>query len=64
MCIRDSFTLYGHASRILKKAGSMVTRNEAVAAVGDVDSPRGPMLYFEIRYQGRPVDPLPWFKRI
>lgn len=58
------FTLYGHASRIIKKAGSLVTRNEVVASVGDVDSVRGPMLYFEIRYQGKPVDPLPWFRKI
>ncbi|SNB45287.1 murein hydrolase activator EnvC [Geobacter sp. DSM 9736] len=55
------FSLYGHASKILKKAGSMVSRQDAVATVGDVDSARGPVLYFEIRQQGRPVDPLPWF---
>lgn len=57
------FSLYGHASRILKKAGSMVTRNESIASVGDVDSTRGSMLYFEIRYQGKPVDPLPWLRK-
>jgi hypothetical protein len=28
-----------------------------VAAVGDVDSAKGPALYFEIRHQGKPVDP-------
>lgn len=56
------FSLYAHASRIAKRVGAQVARNEVVASVGDVDSPRGSMLYFELRYQGRPVDPGPWFR--
>jgi len=56
------FSLYAHASRIAKRVGAQVARNEAIASVGDVDSPRGDMLYFEIRYQGRPVDPASWFR--
>lgn len=54
------FSLYAHASRIAKRVGAEVARNETIASVGDVDSPRGDMLYFEIRYQGRPVDPASW----
>ncbi len=56
------FSLYAHASRISKRVGAQVARNEVVASVGDVDSPRGPMLYFELRQQGKPVDPAPWFR--
>lgn len=56
------FSLYAHAAKIMKKVGSPVTRNEIVASVGDTDSTRGSMLYFEIRYQGKPVDPAPWFR--
>ena len=56
------FSLYAHAARIVKKVGANVARNEVVATVGDVDSSRGPTLYFEIRYQGKPVDPTPWLK--
>jgi septal ring factor EnvC (AmiA/AmiB activator) len=56
------YSLYAHAARIVKKVGTAVARNEVIAAVGDVDSSRGPMLYFEIRYQGKPVDPSPWFR--
>ena len=33
-----------------------------LASVGEVDSSKGPILYFEIRYQGKPVDPAPWFR--
>jgi len=56
------FSLYAHASSIAKKVGAHVAKNEVVASVGDVDSARGPQLYFELRYQGRPVDPSPWFR--
>ena len=56
------FSLYAHALRIVKKVGANVSKDEVIASVGDVDSARGPMLYFEIRYQGKPVDPTPWFR--
>jgi len=56
------FTLYAHTSKINKKVGSTVHKNDIVANVGDSDSPNGAQLYFEIRYQGKPIDPGPWFK--
>jgi septal ring factor EnvC (AmiA/AmiB activator) len=56
------FSLYAHAAKIMKKVGTQVARNEVVATVGDSDSPRGSMLYFEIRYQGKPVDPSAWVR--
>lgn len=54
------FSLYAHASRLAKKVGAEVTRYETIGTVGDVDSSRGSMLYFEIRNQGKPVDPAGW----
>lgn len=56
------FSIYAHAARILKRVGSQVTKNDCVATVGDVDSSRGPFLYFEIRHQGRPLDPAGWVR--
>ena len=56
------FSVYAHASHIARKEGSSVARNEVIASVGDLDSSRGPLLYFEIRSQGKPVDPAPWFR--
>lgn len=56
------FSLYAHAAAVTKKVGSKVAKNEVLASVGDLDSAKGPMLYFEIRYQGKPVDPAPWFR--
>lgn len=56
------FSLYAHAAKILKKVGAEVARNESVATVGDTDSTKGPLLYFEIRHQGKPVDPAGWVR--
>jgi len=56
------FSLYAHAANLFKKVGATVAKNDVVASVGDTDSNKGPMLYFEIRYQGKPVDPSPWFR--
>lgn len=56
------FSLYAHASRISKKVGAEVARGETIATVGDVDSTKGAMLYFEIRHQGKPVDPAEWVR--
>jgi len=56
------FTLYAHTSRINRKVGAAVHKNEVVAHVGDTDSSDGAKLYFEIRYQGKPVDPGPWLR--
>jgi len=56
------FTLYAHASRLSKKVGAEVARHETIGSVGDVDSTKGNMLYFEIRHQGKPVDPAGWVR--
>lgn len=56
------FSLYAHNSKITKKVGTNVSKNDILASVGDVDSSNGPMLYFEIRYQGKPIDPTPWIR--
>lgn len=55
-------SVYAHNSRVAKRAGASVSRNEVVASVGDVDSAKGPLLYFEIRYQGKAVDPAAWVR--
>ncbi|MBI5485507.1 MAG: peptidoglycan DD-metalloendopeptidase family protein [Deltaproteobacteria bacterium] len=56
------FSLYAHAARIAKRVGAEVSRHETIASVGDVDSTKGAILYFEIRHQGKPVDPAAWVR--
>jgi septal ring factor EnvC (AmiA/AmiB activator) len=57
------FTIYGHLSEILKKNGDEIGRGEVLGRVGDSDSLAGSKLYFELRKDGRSVDPKPWFKK-
>lgn len=57
------YTIYAHLSDLLKKTGETVQRGEPIALVGDSDSLAGTRLYFEIRKDGRPLDPMPWFKK-
>jgi len=56
------FTVYAHLSQLHKAVGDRVQRGEAIAAVGDSGPSGRPRLYFEVRKDGRPVDPAPWFK--
>ncbi len=57
------YTVYAHLSDLLKRPGEIVQRGEPIALVGDSDSLTGARLYFEIRKDGKPLDPLPWFKK-
>jgi len=57
------YTIYGHLSEIIKKSGNEVRRGEVVGRAGDSDSLAGSKLYFEMRKDGRSLDPVPWFKK-
>jgi septal ring factor EnvC (AmiA/AmiB activator) len=60
----DKFhTVIGHVSEMLKERNDWVETGEPVARVGDTGSFGGPLVYFEIRRGGIPVDPLDWFSR-
>jgi lipoprotein NlpD len=47
---------YAHTKTILVKEGQTVTKGQKIAEMGDSDSDRV-KLHFEIRQQGKPVDP-------
>jgi septal ring factor EnvC (AmiA/AmiB activator) len=55
------YTVFGHASKVLKGVNERVEEGEVIALVGDTGSIRGPCLYFEIRHKGKPENPLEWF---
>ncbi len=58
----SAFTLYGHLSESTVTEGSVVKAGEVVGRVGL--APAGDAaLYFEVRIDGRPVDPLQWLRR-
>lgn len=50
-------SVYAHNSQILVKEGQMVAKGERIAELGKSDSDQ-PKLHFEIRRQGKPVDPV------
>lgn len=56
------YTIYAHLADVLKKTGEVVQKGEPIGLVGDSDSLSGTRLYFEIRKDGKPLDPAPWFK--
>jgi lipoprotein NlpD len=47
---------YAHNRSILVKEGQNVNKGQAIAEMGDSDADRV-KLHFEIRQQGKPVDP-------
>lgn len=50
-------TYYGHCSKLYAKLGKAVTAGDVIAAVGNTGNSTGPHLHFEIRENGKYVDP-------
>lgn len=57
----DDFSLYGYLRDITVGRGASVARGTPVGRVGRTPSGT-PALYFELRIDGHPVDPLEWMK--
>ena len=57
------YTVYAHAEELFKKKGDPVGAGEVIATVGDSGSVEGPGLHFEVRYHGKPVDPMHWIRK-
>jgi len=49
--------MYGHCNKLLKKTGDVVKRGDIIALSGNSGLSTGPHLHFEIRYNGKPIDP-------
>jgi murein DD-endopeptidase MepM/ murein hydrolase activator NlpD len=59
---RNISTFYAHASRVLVKRGQKVKKGDEIGWVGATGYATGPHLHFEVRENGKPVDPLTYIK--
>jgi septal ring factor EnvC (AmiA/AmiB activator) len=53
-------TISANCSKLKKKRGDAVSEGETIARIESPESDGDPHLYFEIRHQGKPKDPLNW----
>ena len=53
-------SLYAYNEALLKQIGDRVGSGEPIGTVGSSGGSEETGLYFEIRHQGRPIDPLSW----
>jgi murein DD-endopeptidase MepM/ murein hydrolase activator NlpD len=59
---RGITTRYGHMSAILVQAGDHVTRGQQIGRMGSTGRSTGNHLHYEVRIDGRAVNPIPFMK--
>ena len=55
-------TRYGHMSAILVRAGQHITRGQQIGRMGSTGRSTGSHLHYEVRIDGRAVNPIPFMK--
>ncbi len=55
-------TLYANAEALLKQVGEVIRGGDTIATVGNSGGNPESGLYFEMRHEGKPFDPLAWIK--
>jgi len=53
-------TLYGHSSSLFTSPGDWIQAGEAIAQAGRTGGTDRPAVYFEIRHNGKPINPGRW----
>ncbi len=56
-------TLYGSLSEIFSKVGDIINKEQIIGQVGNSGIVNASGLYFELRYKGKPLDPVQWLKK-
>jgi len=55
-------TLHAHLDRAAVTSGQEVARGDVIGVVGDTESLNGAKLYFELRGNGKPINPVPYLR--
>ena len=56
-------SLYADLNEIFLKVGDIIKGKAPVGRAGESEMVNAPSLYFEIRYRGKPLDPMQWLAR-
>ena len=56
-------SLYGNLNEIFHETGDIIKQGTSIGKTGKSELLNVPSLYFEIRYKGKPVNPMKWLKR-
>jgi septal ring factor EnvC (AmiA/AmiB activator) len=56
-------TLYGNLSEIFSKVGDIIKEKQVIGKIGTSGILNAPGIYFEIRFKGKPLDPVQWLKK-
>jgi septal ring factor EnvC (AmiA/AmiB activator) len=57
------YSIYAHLAKLLVSVGDKVGRSRPIGQIGETGLSQGSNLYFEIRHQGEPLDPLTWLQK-
>ena len=57
-------TFYAHCDKLLVEKGQTVTVGEEIAKAGSTGKSTGPHLHFEVRENGKPIDPLKFLSNV
>lgn len=55
-------TRYAHLNKVLVEVGDVVGHRQRIALLGNSGRSTGPHLHYEVRFDGRPMDPLKFIK--
>lgn len=59
---KGDMSLYAYNQRLIVKTGQTIAKNQTIAYVGNSGGQATSALYFEIRREGKPLDPRRWLK--